>query len=213
MEFVGAEVDIAREFANDFEIASGDAVGPEWRNSLQGVAQTDRTKIDVEAEFFSQGEQAAFGAIGERERVPLRPADGAEQNCIGFAAFRESGWRQRRAERVDGGAAEGKFAKFESVTVRGGAILKEMNGGACDFWADAVTGQDCDCLANGTHVFSSSTVRLNSYLQRAATARGRARTAELAGEAVRPRRTWWIKESRSRSVTCFAESASSVAIR
>ena len=35
----------------------------------------------------------------------------------------------------------------------------------------------------------------------------------LAGDAVRPRRTWWIKESRSRSVTCFAESASSVAIR
>jgi hypothetical protein len=28
-----------------------------------------------------------------------------------------------------------------------------MNGGASDFWADAVTGQDCDRFANGTHVF------------------------------------------------------------
>ena len=93
MEFVGAEVDVAREFANDFEIASGDAVRTKRRNSLEGVAQTDRAKIDVEAEFFSQGEQAAFGAIRERERVPLGASDGAEQNRIGFAAFRERGWR------------------------------------------------------------------------------------------------------------------------
>src|ERR1700746_3985563 len=47
MEFVGAEVDVAREFADDFDIATGDAVGAERRNSLQGVAQADRTKIDV----------------------------------------------------------------------------------------------------------------------------------------------------------------------
>ena len=93
MQFVGAEVDVAREFADDFEIAAGDAVGTERRNSLQGVAQTDRTEIDVEAEFFPQGKQAAFGAIREGERVPLGPADGAEQNGIGFAAFRERGCR------------------------------------------------------------------------------------------------------------------------
>ncbi len=93
MQFVGAEVDVAREFADDFEIASGDAIRTKRRNSLEGVAQSNRAKIDVETEFFAQGEQAAFGAIREGERVPLRPADGAEQNRIGFAAFRERGWR------------------------------------------------------------------------------------------------------------------------
>jgi len=93
MELVGAEVDVAREFADDFEIASGDAVGAERRNSLQGVAQTNRTKINVETEFFPQSEQAAFGAICEWKRVPLRPAYGTEQNRIGSAAFRE---RRRR---------------------------------------------------------------------------------------------------------------------
>src|SRR5579864_8064259 len=84
MEFVGAEVDIAREFADDFEIAAGDALRAEGRNSLESVAQADGAKVNVQAEFFSQGEQAAFGTVREWERVPLRAADGAEQNRIGF---------------------------------------------------------------------------------------------------------------------------------
>src|ERR1700756_60773 len=187
MEFVGAEVDVAREFADDFEIASGDAVRPEWRNSLEGMTQADRTKIDVEAEFPSQGEQAAFGAIGEGERVPLGPANGAEQDCIGLATFRERGRRQRSAERIDGCSAEGQFAKFERVAVRGGAILKKVNGGASDFRADAITGQDCDCFANGTHVFFlfncpfdlSSACCNGARANRGADRRGRASAANL----------------------------------
>ena len=50
-------------------------------------------------------------------------------------------------------AAEGKFAELESVVVGCGAILKQINGSASDFRADAVAGQDCDGFANGTHVF------------------------------------------------------------
>jgi hypothetical protein len=151
MKFVRAEVNVARKFAHDFEIASGDAVGPKRRNSLQRVAQTDRAKIDVETEFFSQGEQAAFWAIREWKRVPLWPADGAEQNRIGFAAFSECRRGQRSAERIDCSAAEWKFAKVEAVAMRCGAILKDVNCRASDFWTDAVTGQHCDRFANGTH--------------------------------------------------------------
>jgi hypothetical protein len=37
--------------------------------------------------------------------------------------------------------------------VSDGAILKKVNGGASDFWTDAVTGQDCDRFVNGNHGF------------------------------------------------------------
>src|ERR1700720_3097463 len=89
MQFVCAEIDVAREFAHDFKIATRYSVGAKRRNSLQRMVQTDRAKINVETEFLANREEAAFRAICERKRVPLRPSNGAEQNRVGRAALGE----------------------------------------------------------------------------------------------------------------------------
>ena len=67
----------------------------------------DRAQVGVEAEALAKAEQALLGArrvgIGA---VPLRAADGAEQDGVGAAAGVEDLVGERRAELVDGGAAD-----------------------------------------------------------------------------------------------------------
>ena len=61
--FVGAEINIAGEFADDFEIYAAGALGAERRNSDQRFADADGAEIDVEIEAAAQCQQAAFWAL------------------------------------------------------------------------------------------------------------------------------------------------------
>ena len=93
-------------------------VGSQRRNSLRARGTANRAQINVQAEFFSKPEQAAFGAFVKRKGVPLRTADRAEQNRVRRAASGECFGGQRFAGAVDRSAAEWQLAEFELVAER-----------------------------------------------------------------------------------------------
>ena len=82
LHFVLAEINVARQFADDFEVAIAQALGTQRRNSAQRRPQANGPQIDVKPEFLAEAEQPGFRARAKRQRFPLRTADRAEQNRI-----------------------------------------------------------------------------------------------------------------------------------
>src|SRR5271154_4233526 len=83
---VFAEVNVSGQLAHDFKIAVAEPLRTKRRDGAQRGAQANGTQIDVKAEFLANAEQASLGARAERKRLPLRPADGAEQDRVRPAA-------------------------------------------------------------------------------------------------------------------------------
>src|SRR6185437_2241550 len=140
-QLVFTEIDVAGQFADNFEVAAFDALG----------AHADGAQINEQAELLAQGEEAAFRTNVERELVPGWAADGAEKDRVRRAAAREGLRGERHAAAVNRLAAEGQLAEVEGVAERGGAILQDLNGGAGDLGADAVAREDGDILFHRSH--------------------------------------------------------------
>ena len=86
---------------------------PSISSRLSGLASSsagerpDGAQVRVEAEALAQAEQPLLGPRGARVGgVPLRPADGGEQDGVGGLAGGERVVGQRAAVGVDRGAAE-----------------------------------------------------------------------------------------------------------
>ena len=131
-----AEVDAAGELADDEQVGAGDplARAAGWRD--QRRAGPDRAQVRVEAQPLAQAEQALLGArrVGVG-RVPLRAADGAEQDRVGGPAGLEHPAGERDAVGVDRGAAE-RLIGGCSIDEHGTALTDEVLDACRD--ADAV---------------------------------------------------------------------------
>src|ERR1700723_2726592 len=118
-----AKINIACQFANNFEITIVNALASQRRNGAQR-----RT----------QAQQASFRALIERQTIPLRPADRAQQNRVGRTAAGQRLGRQRRAKALDGGSAKSEFAKLKFVFERFRAILQDLYRGMRYFGPDSI---------------------------------------------------------------------------
>ena len=109
-----AEVDAAGQLAHDEQVGAGDPLRAQRARVEQRRARPDRAQVGVQAEALAEAEQALLGArrVGVG-RVPLRPADGAEQHGVGVAAGLEHLVGERGAVLVDRGAADQALVELE----------------------------------------------------------------------------------------------------
>src|SRR5580658_4732566 len=121
-----AKINIACQFANNFEITIVNALAPQRGNRAQRRTQPDWPQINVQAQRLAQAQQASFRPLVERQAIPLWTADRAEQNRVGRAAAGQCLGRQRRAEALDGSPAKSKFAKFEFMFERFCAVSEDL---------------------------------------------------------------------------------------
>ena len=102
-----AEVDAAGELADDEQVGALDALALERARVVERRERADRAQVREEAQALAQAEQALLGprrvGVGG---VPLRAADGGEQDGVGRRAGGEHLVGERGAVRVDRGAAE-----------------------------------------------------------------------------------------------------------
>ena len=101
-----AEVEAAGELADEEDVDARDAVRLQRRRAGEGRVHAHRAEVRVEAERLAEPEEALLGAHLGARVVPLRAADGAEQDRVGALAGRERLRRERVARRVDGRAAD-----------------------------------------------------------------------------------------------------------
>src|SRR5271170_6947697 len=113
-----AKINVTGKLANNFEIAIVNALATQRRNAAQRGTQPDRPQINVKPQRLAQSQQTSFRPLIERQSIPLRSADRAEQNRVGRTAAGQRLRGQRRAETLDGGSAKRKFAKFKFVFER-----------------------------------------------------------------------------------------------
>ena len=135
-----AEVDAARQLADDQQVGAGDQFGPQGAGVHERGAGADRAQVGVEAETPAQPEQALLGprrvGVGG---IPLRPADGTEQDGVRAPAGLQHLVGQRRPVGVDGGAAGQVLAELELVD-----RLQQAARRGNDLRADPVAGQQGD---------------------------------------------------------------------
>ena len=117
-----AEVDAAGELAHDEQVgALDDARASAGSRRSSAVDGPHRAQVRVQARALAQAEQALLGArrVGVG-RVPLRAADGREQDGVGRAAGGERLVGQRGAVGVDRRAAERVLLEARSRRARAG---------------------------------------------------------------------------------------------
>ncbi len=141
-----AEIDAAREFADDEEVeAVGGEVGAERGGVAEGGEESGGAQVGVEAEGLAEAEEGAFGAQVGGEGVPFGAADGAEEDAVGVEAGVEGVLWEGDAVAVDGGAAREAFGEME-VEASG---AEDVDGGADDLGADAVARNERDAVGHG----------------------------------------------------------------
>ncbi len=92
--------------------------------------------------MFTQRQQgAALRLGGGRQMLPLRAADGAEQNRVGLLAAGNGGGRQRFAVTIDGDAADVIFAGGNPHIKALANGVQDFHGLRHHFRADAVAWQ------------------------------------------------------------------------
>ena len=141
------EVDAADQLAHDDEIHAlrGDirAQRAGARKLLEHVRRAD---VAVEVHCAAQLQQALFGTVFRRLRVPLRAADRAEQHTVAGKADLARALRQRHAELVDGAAAHGRLGIAEAVAEFLGRRVEHGDGLLHNLRADAVSPDHGDGL-------------------------------------------------------------------
>ena len=92
-----AEVDAAGELAHDEHVGALDQLALERAGVEQRGDRADGAQVGVEAEALAQAEQPLLGPRRVRVgRVPLRPADGGEQDGVGAPGRRRASRRSAR---------------------------------------------------------------------------------------------------------------------
>ncbi len=83
-----AEIDAAGELADDHHVEPADDLRLQRRGIDERIEDHRRPQVGEQRQVLAQAQQAALGLLGERQRVPLRAADGAEQHGIGGERIR-----------------------------------------------------------------------------------------------------------------------------
>src|SRR5580693_594776 len=146
-----AKINISSQFTHNLEITIVNAFAPQRRNAAQRRTQSDRPQINVQAERLAQPQQTSFRALIERQTIPLRSADRAEQNRIGRTAAGQRLRRQRRAKTLDRSSAKRQFAEFEFMFERFRAVFQNLHRSARYFRSDSVARQYGDGLPYSRH--------------------------------------------------------------
>ena len=81
-----AEIDAAGEFAHDDDVETLDDLALQRGCVGQRRIADRRANIGEQAEILAQAQQAGLGAHGIGNRIPFRPADGAEEHGVGLPA-------------------------------------------------------------------------------------------------------------------------------
>ncbi len=114
VEAAVAEVDAAGQLAHDQQVGALDPLALERARVEQRRAGPDRAQVGEQPEALAQAEQPLLGARPARVGgVPLGAADGGQQHGVGAPAGVEHLVGQRRAVRVDRGAADQPLVELE----------------------------------------------------------------------------------------------------
>ena len=107
-----AEVDSSEQLAHEENIGALEHLRDAAANNRPARRRRSRAKIGKAAEGFADGQQTGFRLLGRRQRVELRPANGAQQHGVGCETLFQRLLRQRRAELLDGDSADGQFLEL-----------------------------------------------------------------------------------------------------
>ncbi len=134
----GAEVEAAGQLADDEQVDAVEELRPERRRRHEGRVDGDRAQVGEEAEAAAQGEERLLGADGGRRVVPLRAADGAQQDRVARGARGEVLVADGDAVRVDRRAAHDQVRPVDlEAEARAGGVEHALRRGD-DVRADAV---------------------------------------------------------------------------
>ena len=101
-----AEIDAAGELAHDHDVEAFHHLALERGGIGQRRIADRRAQVGEEAEILAQAQEARLGAHRIGNAIPFRAADGAEEHRIGSLSAIHGGFRDRRAVRVIGRAAD-----------------------------------------------------------------------------------------------------------
>ena len=144
-----AEVDAAGQLAHDEQVDALDDLAPQRRGIGEPGDDGRGPQVREEAEILADAQQPLLGAHVDGERVPLRPADRAEQHRPAVAADVDDLVAQRRAVGVDRGAADQLLDELEREALPGRDRLEHAAGLHDHLGADAVSGQQGRCDSRG----------------------------------------------------------------
>ena len=136
-----AEIDAAGQLAHDHDVEPLDHVALQRRRVGERRITDRGTQIGVEAEVLAQAQQARLRPRLVRDVRPFRPADGGEQHRVGGLGARHVGFRDRRAVRVVGAAADQALLGFEPRQTEPRAGARDLLDFGHHFRADAVAGE------------------------------------------------------------------------
>ncbi len=137
-----AEIDAAGQFAHDHQIEAGDQLALQARRVGERLEHHRRAQIGEQIHFLAQAQEAALGAQLERQGLPFRAADRAEQHGVAGQRLVERAIGQRHAVGVVGGTADQPLGDFEAGDMAAIEKFGDAQDLAHDLRADAVAGQD-----------------------------------------------------------------------
>ncbi len=142
-----AEVDAARELADDEHVDASDDVGLHRRAVDERVEDLHGAQVRIRAESLPQAEKSLLGAdplgIGG---VPLGTADGAQEHRVGLLTHRERFLGKRASRGVDGRAAHQSFLVGECVSALRSNGVQDLLRLRGDLGTDAVARQNGDVI-------------------------------------------------------------------
>ena len=140
---LAAEVDAARELADEQHVDAFQQLGLERRGVAQRGHHGDGPQVGVDAEFGAQTEQRGLGP-DRGARPPLGSPDRTQQDGVRGEAARERVRRQAVAVRVDRRSTEGKVFERELVSAETLHSLQYTQALGHHLGADAVAAEHRD---------------------------------------------------------------------
>ena len=135
-----AEINVARQLADDQQIETGDDFRLQRGCACQFRIQNGGTEVGKQFQILAQSQNRLFRTQGTFQRIVFEIADRAEQNRIGLFRQFERTFRQRMTVRRIACAADIGPFHFEIFTQR----IQNPNGFIHDFRADTVARQNCN---------------------------------------------------------------------
>ena len=138
------EVDIAREFAHDHQVKTGDHFFAKGRSRRQFLEALGRTKVRKKPQGLAQSQNRLFRTQMAFEMIVLEVAHGAKQNRVGLLGKLQRGFGKRMTVIGVGNAANIGVFHFKVATER----LEYLDGLFDDFRTDPVAGKHCNFLTH-----------------------------------------------------------------
>ena len=136
------EVNAAGAFTHDHDVQAANHIRLQRGGIHQRVQHNGRAQIGEQIQFLAQAQNGDFRAHVEAQLVPLRAADGAEQDGVRFLRLGHHAVGDRGAARVDGGTADDVLGHVEGDHAAAVHPVDHAADFAHHFGADAVTRQD-----------------------------------------------------------------------